>query len=215
MTDSAGVVRWSADYKPFGEATITVSTITNNLRFPGQYFDQETGTHYNYFRDYYPSLGRYIEADQIGILGGDNHLYVYVGANPLYWYDLRGLQNRKPGKTPPKNWPKPPEQACGKKPKWNPDGYWEGKNGWQGTWDDRTHGAGVDRGQGPQDGHWDDENSDNQWDRNGNLLPGSSSSTITTFPWPLVIPALIPAGGGGGGGGGGPLTSPSRALMTP
>jgi uncharacterized protein RhaS with RHS repeats len=38
MTDSSGTVVWSADYKPFGEATITVSTITNNLRFPGQYY---------------------------------------------------------------------------------------------------------------------------------------------------------------------------------
>jgi YD repeat-containing protein len=38
MTDASGVVVWVADYKPFGEATITVSSITNNLRFPGQYY---------------------------------------------------------------------------------------------------------------------------------------------------------------------------------
>ena len=36
LTDSSGQIVWSADYKPFGEATVTVSTITNNLRFPGQ-----------------------------------------------------------------------------------------------------------------------------------------------------------------------------------
>jgi uncharacterized protein RhaS with RHS repeats len=48
MTDSSGTVVWAADYKPFGEVTITVSTITNNLRFPGQYYDAETGLNYNY-----------------------------------------------------------------------------------------------------------------------------------------------------------------------
>ena len=63
MTDSSGAVVWSADYKPFGEATVTVSTITNNLRFPGQYYDAETGLNYNYFRDYNPALGRYVEGD--------------------------------------------------------------------------------------------------------------------------------------------------------
>jgi RHS repeat-associated protein len=63
MTDGTGVVVCSADYKPFGEATITVSTITNNLRFPGQYYDAETGLHQNWNRDYNFSNGRYIEAD--------------------------------------------------------------------------------------------------------------------------------------------------------
>ena len=92
MTNSSGVVVWSADYKPFGEATVTVSTITNNLRFPGQYFDQETNLHYNYFRDYNPVIGRYIEKDRIGLRGGIN-LYAYVN-NPISWIDPLGL---KPG----------------------------------------------------------------------------------------------------------------------
>ena len=208
MTDGSGTVVWAADYEPFGEATITVSTITNNLRFPGQYYDAEMGLYYNYFRFYNPAIGSYIEADPIGILQGDNHLYVYVGSNPLYWYDLRGLA-RKPGKTPPKSWPKPPEQACGNKPKWNPEGYWDGKGGWRGTWDDRSHGAGVDRGKGEQGGHWDDENSDNRWDRNGNLLPGSPGLKSDGVPlWPFLIPL-------GGGGGAGPVTSPTRPLLSP
>jgi RHS repeat-associated protein len=90
MTDSSGAVVWSADYKPFGEATITVSTITNNLRFPGQYYDQETGLHYNYFRDYNPSTGRYIEKDPIGLRGGIN-LYRYALNSPLKWTDIWGL----------------------------------------------------------------------------------------------------------------------------
>jgi RHS repeat-associated protein len=65
MTDSSGAVVWSAYYKPFGAATVTVSTITNNLRFPGQYYDFETGLSYNYFRDYNPVIGRYVEADPL------------------------------------------------------------------------------------------------------------------------------------------------------
>ena len=90
MTDSTGAVVWAADYKPFGEAMITVSTITNNLRFPGQYFDAETGLNYNYYRDYNPAIGRYIEADPIGLRGGIN-LFLYTRANPLRWIDPSGL----------------------------------------------------------------------------------------------------------------------------
>ena len=91
MTDSSGQVVWSADYKPFGEATVTVSTITNNLQFPGRYFDAKTGLNYNYFRDYNPAIGKYKQADPIGIRRGRNHLYAYVGNNPVRLIDSRGL----------------------------------------------------------------------------------------------------------------------------
>ena len=60
-----------------------------NLRFPGQYFDKETGTHYNYFRDYDPNQGRYIQSDVIGLFGGINS-YVYVDENPLGRIDPDG-----------------------------------------------------------------------------------------------------------------------------
>jgi RHS repeat-associated protein len=90
LTDSTGQVVWAADYKPFGETTVTVSTITNNLGFPGQYRDAETGPNYNYYRDYNPVIGRYIEADPIGLSGGDN-LYSYVADNPVFWVDPLGL----------------------------------------------------------------------------------------------------------------------------
>ena len=92
MTDASGTVVWAADYKPFGEATITVSTITNNLRGIGQYFDVETGLLYNYFRDLNPAIGRYIEKDRIGLRGGIN-LYAHVRNNPLRYYDPYGLSS--------------------------------------------------------------------------------------------------------------------------
>ena len=89
MTDSAGTIVWAADYKPFGEASITVSTITNNQRGIGQYFDAETGLLYNYTRDLNPAIGRYIENDRIGLRGGIN-LYAFVENNPLRYTDSRG-----------------------------------------------------------------------------------------------------------------------------
>jgi RHS repeat-associated protein len=56
---------------------------------PGQYFDAETGNHYNYFRNYDPSIGRYIESDPIGLDGGLN-TYLYVNASPLTLVDPTG-----------------------------------------------------------------------------------------------------------------------------
>ncbi len=100
MTDATGQVVWSADYKPFGETTITVSTLTNNLRFPGQYYDAETGLNYNYRRDYNPLIGRYIEADPIGQEGG-LHLYAYVSGNPINLTDPHGLKECKYGRYVP------------------------------------------------------------------------------------------------------------------
>jgi len=70
MTDANGAVVWRVETDPFGnEIGTPVKTVENNLRFPGQYFDQETGLHQNYFRDYDPKTGRYIQADPIGIRG--------------------------------------------------------------------------------------------------------------------------------------------------
>jgi RHS repeat-associated protein len=190
LTNSAGTVVWKATYDSFGEATVTVNVVKNNLRLPGQYFDSETGLHYNWHRYYDPKMGRYISSDPIGLDGGLN-TYAYVQNNPLYWIDPNGLE-RKPGKTPPKLWPKPPSNVCGPKPRWNPDGYWEGKRGRRITWDDRSHGAGQDRGKGPQGGHWDDESSDNRWDQNGDLLPGSPDAKKQSFEYPGMEQSSYP-----------------------
>jgi RHS repeat-associated protein len=90
MTDLTGTVVWAATYEPFGKVSITVEQITNNLRFPGQYYDSETGLHNNWHRDYNNVIGRYIESDPIG-LRGEINVFVYALNNPVKVYDHRGL----------------------------------------------------------------------------------------------------------------------------
>jgi len=90
LNKNADVV-WSADYKPFGDADVYVNTFANNFRFPGQYYDQETGLHYNWNRYYDPNVGRYLRADPIGLAGGIN-LFAYVLNNPINMFDPEGLQ---------------------------------------------------------------------------------------------------------------------------
>ena len=86
----SGAVVWSTIYDSFGKATINTGVVTNNLRFAGQYFDAETGLHYNYHRYYDPSTGRYLNPDPIGLAGGIN-LFAYVGGNPINDVDPLGL----------------------------------------------------------------------------------------------------------------------------
>ena len=90
VTNSSAATVWSTTYQPFGTTPVPTGTITQNLRFPGQYFDGETGFSYNLNRDYMPNLGRYLQSDPVGIEGGIN-LYQYAGSNPLRVDDPSGL----------------------------------------------------------------------------------------------------------------------------
>jgi RHS repeat-associated protein len=92
ITDKSGAVVWAADYDGFGKATVKTGLsepVTNNLRFPGQYFDAETQLHYNDRRYYDPETGRYITRDPLGFGGGGN-LYAYAGHNPINLTDPTG-----------------------------------------------------------------------------------------------------------------------------
>jgi RHS repeat-associated protein len=85
--------RWDSD--PFGttlanENPSGLGVFSYGLRFPGQYYDSETGLHYNYFRDYDPATGRYIESDPIGLEGGVN-TYSYAQSSPALNADSSGL----------------------------------------------------------------------------------------------------------------------------
>jgi RHS repeat-associated protein len=107
MTDEEGEVVWKADYKPFGEASVDPdSIVTNNFTFPGQYYDQETGLHYNYHRYYHSDIARYIVPDLVGLLTfckekHINHLYSYVKNNPINFIDPLGLDRYNPCKKLP------------------------------------------------------------------------------------------------------------------
>ncbi|TDR27756.1 RHS repeat-associated core domain-containing protein [Hydromonas duriensis] len=106
LTDEQGEVAWAAHYMAWGRAFETMSDsakragIKNPLRFQGQYYDNETGLHYNRHRYYDPHAGRYVSKDPIGLKGGWNlHSYVH---NPIQWIDPLGLESV--GKANPLTW---------------------------------------------------------------------------------------------------------------
>jgi len=123
-TTATDTTVWKWDYfasnSAFGENTPSVQTLTFNLRFPGQYFDGETGLNYNYFRDYEAGTGRYVESDRIGLRAGVS-TYAYVINNPLRYRDTKGLQpygalppeqtSPYPRYTPPTNLRPPPKPS--------------------------------------------------------------------------------------------------------
>jgi RHS repeat-associated protein len=104
ITDEEGNIAWSAQYKAWGEAkellnrTAQKAGFKNPLRFQGQYFDHETGLHYNRFRYYDPETGRFISKDPIGFFGNLN-VFQYA-QNPTEWIDPLGLKssNKKTAK---------------------------------------------------------------------------------------------------------------------
>ncbi|MFL1419948.1 RHS repeat-associated core domain-containing protein [Pseudomonas fildesensis] len=78
------------DYRAYGEITrLDIGKVDNPLRFQGQYFDSESGLHYNRHRYYNPDIGRYLTPDPVKLAGGIN-AYLYV-PNPTGWIDPLGL----------------------------------------------------------------------------------------------------------------------------
>jgi len=98
VLDSNGQKRWewAFDRNAFGTRAAnedpagTRKPFEFNLRFPGQYYDAETGLHYNYFRDYEPGVGRYVQSDPIGLVGGES-TYAYGISHPISNVDYYGL----------------------------------------------------------------------------------------------------------------------------
>lgn len=88
--------RWDLTGSAFGDHGVQANPDGDSanyiftLRYPGQYYDGESGLHYNYFRDYDPSTGRYVQSDPIGQAAGPS-TYGYVGGNPLSFIDPLGL----------------------------------------------------------------------------------------------------------------------------
>jgi RHS repeat-associated protein len=102
ITNNQGEIVWEAEYATWGNTTkvsykqvdakIQEDLEFQPLRFQGQYYDAETGLHYNRFRYYDPDIGRFISQDPIGLMGGVN-LYQYA-PNPVGWVDPLGLAKR-------------------------------------------------------------------------------------------------------------------------
>ncbi len=90
LADENGNIVWSWESKAFGDDE-AVGSVKFDLRFAGQYYDDETSTHYNINRDYDPKTGRYLQSDPIGFDGGVNS-YGYVAGNPLGAVDEMGLK---------------------------------------------------------------------------------------------------------------------------
>ncbi len=121
-TNSSKTVVWEWGGEAFGSELPDEDPDNNsqdtvvNLRFLGQYYDSESGFHYNYFRDYEPALGRYVQSDPIGLAGGMN-TYAYVHGNPLTSIDPFGLRSWENfswasfSPTDPTTWPDAPQSV--------------------------------------------------------------------------------------------------------
>lgn len=92
IANAGGTTEWSWPYagNAWGEIAPTSSGYTYNLRFPGQYFDVETGLNYNGARYYESGIGRFDQPDPSGFNGGIG-LYVYGLNNPFTYTDPHGL----------------------------------------------------------------------------------------------------------------------------
>jgi RHS repeat-associated protein len=95
MTNATKATVWTASWLPWGGVQSITGTGAINLRFPGQWFQLETGLHYNWHRSYDPSTGRYTQPDPLGFVDGPS-VYGYAGGSPQRWVDPNGLISLPP-----------------------------------------------------------------------------------------------------------------------
>ena len=100
MTDGSKAFVWQAVWKPFGEVYSITGAASLDARFPGQWFQIETGLAYNWHRHYDASLGRYTQADPLGFVDGPSR-YAYTAGSPAMMTDPKGLE-LPGGARPPK-----------------------------------------------------------------------------------------------------------------
>ncbi|MFN4043859.1 RHS repeat-associated core domain-containing protein [Limnobacter sp.] len=101
ITNAKAEVVWSSTFKTYGALALAhVNEVDNPLRFQGQYYDEETGLHYNRHRYYDPNSGQFTTQDPIGLLGGMN-AYQYA-PNPMTWVDPWGLKSKEDYSSPSK-----------------------------------------------------------------------------------------------------------------
>jgi RHS repeat-associated protein len=91
MTTATKASVWDAIWQPWGGAhsLIVTGTAVFDARFPGQWFQTETGLHYNWHRSYDPTLGRYTQPDPLGFVDGPS-VYGYAGGSPQRYVDRDG-----------------------------------------------------------------------------------------------------------------------------
>src|SRR5205814_542941 len=90
MTDAADAVVWQASYLPYGEVYSITGSASLDYRFPGQWFQLESGLNYNWHRHYDPTTGRYVQPDPLGMPDGPSR-WAYAGNSPLMNVDPSGL----------------------------------------------------------------------------------------------------------------------------
>jgi RHS repeat-associated protein len=90
MTNAAKAAVWQALWKPFGEVQAITGTASLDARFPGQWFQIESGLAYNWHRYYDATTGRYTQADPLGFVDGPG-VFGYAGSAATMWADPFGL----------------------------------------------------------------------------------------------------------------------------
>jgi RHS repeat-associated protein len=180
MTNSLKGPVWTAVWQPWGGAHSITGTGVLDARFPGQWYQTETGLHYNWHRSYDPAVGRYTKPDPLGFVDGPS-VYGYAKGRALTLTDRFGKQT-----TPP-----PPPQIPGGPWKWSPDpdngrgGTWRDPSGKSGTWD-------------APDGHWDVDDGKGgrqRYNRHGApISPGEAHGSYKgprRLPFPSFCPPFI------------------------